>query len=252
MKCFADSYRFGTLEVHGNLLPRFLMGTSPFTGAGYFWDKAYSYHQQFFQQPPNMTRLMVEAIHNGCSAFHVMAYPPIIKALEMAIERTSTEVYVAASVGFTDVRAEMEELRILSPKVVMTNGTFTDKNLSGLHRYLSILRERRPEALIGACTNTPGTTLERLADFPEIQVLMSPVNKNGSYMRPSQEASISGMEHARSRGKILIGMQTLAAGEIRPDDAFPYVRDRVDAVTVGITSSIEITETLRVARKVFY
>ncbi len=251
MKRFADGYRFGTFEVNGAVFPRVMMGTSPFTGAGYFLDKAYAYQQQFLQQPQNMTRLMVEAIQNGCNAFQILAHPPILQALEMAIERTATEVFLCATVGFTDVRTELDELKLFTPQSILTDAAFTDKNLIGIGRFLSAIREKAPKALIGISTNTPGTVLDRAAEIDAIQVIMTPVNRNGSFMRPSQEEAMTGMNRARKMGKTLIGMQVLAAGELRPEEAFPYVKDKVDAIAVGLTSTIEITETLRSARKAF-
>ena len=58
---------------------------------------------------------------------------------------------------------------------VLTNGVFTDKNLNGLQRFLAIMRDKAPDALVGACTNTPGLVLEKLADMSEVQIVMAPV-----------------------------------------------------------------------------
>jgi hypothetical protein len=59
------------------------------------------------------------------------------------------------------------------------------------------------------------------------------------------------IENARKKGIKVIGMKTLAAGKIHPKNAFEYVSDKVDGVAVGIASSKEMEETLKLAEKYF-
>ena len=47
-----------SISVKGKKLPRVLLGTSPFLGAGQFGVKAYEYYKAFFENPFRITELL--------------------------------------------------------------------------------------------------------------------------------------------------------------------------------------------------
>ena len=83
-------------------LPRLMLGTSPFIGAGQFGSKALEYRRLFFEKPENMTRLFVHSAKLGVKAVQLVGYQPLVAALRKAQEITG-DFFVAVTIPITEL-----------------------------------------------------------------------------------------------------------------------------------------------------
>jgi hypothetical protein len=248
---YKQHYNFRTFRFCGVDFPRVLMGTSPFIAASQFGERAYYYRQQFMENPANMRAVVLECIKLGCNAIQLIAYPQVIRAVAEALKKTQVRVFIMATVGLGDVYKEIEMLRPLEPQAAVVHGSYTDRALTSIPRQLRMIKDRLGSPVVGVATHLPGLVVERVALIDEVDVIMMPFNKSGTYMRPSLELSLVGVELARERGKRIVAMKPLAGGALSPQEALPFLVGKVDALAVGMASAIEIRETLDVCRQHF-
>ncbi len=119
--------------------------------------------------------------------------------------------------------------------------------IRNFHRYIS----KRYQAVPAFGTlNYP--LMAKLLEEAGIErtLVMCAVNKKGYFMNPSKDSSVK--EFSRHSHEIL-AMSTLAAGSLKPEEAFEYIASlkTVKHVVVGISSKEHADETFRIARKYF-
>jgi len=251
MKPFADAYRFGTIGIDGRMFPKILLGTSPFIGAGQFGAKSYVYYRQFYENPKNIVKIIIECVKLGCNAVQVICCPPILTAVQDAIRATDTEIFVMGSTGLGDISDEIEKMKQLKAQSIVTHGSYTDRILNKNPEKLRQTLQGIKDGITGIVSHTPGTTVEKAAAIEEVRLMLVPFNKIGIFMDPSFESTLQAVESTRRIGKKIIAMKSLAAGRLKPDEAFAFLKGRVDGVAVGLTSLEEIKETLNVASSHF-
>lgn len=251
MKPFEELYRFGTFDLDGLAFPRFLLGTSPFIGAGQFGEKSYFYYRHFFEQPENMVKVIIESIETGCNAVQVIGYPPVLEAIRKAMRVTGRELFLMGTVGLGNLKGEVEAFIPLRPHCLVIHGSYTDKNLTGAISHLQEIRMAHEGIVTGISVHMPGIVIEKALEAREVQVILAPINRKGAFMRPTVESTLQAIEKARGAGKRVIAMKALAAGQLSPKEAFPYLKGKVDGVTVGLTSKDEIEKALEAVQGIF-
>jgi len=251
MKEFGDVYTFGTLDIDGKKFPKVLLGTSPFLGAGQFGAKSYVYYRQFYENPKNITKIVVECVKLGCNAVQAICCPPVVTAIRDAVEATENEIFIMGSTGLGGISNEIEQMKQLKAQSIVTHGSYTDRTLNRDPEKLRQTLQAIKDEIAGIASHTPGTIVEKAALMEEVKLMLVPFNKIGLFMDPSFELTVQAAESARRVGKKIIAMKSLAAGKLEPAVAFQFLQDRVDGVAVGLTSMEEIKETLKVARSYF-
>ncbi|MEM3023005.1 MAG: hypothetical protein QW645_05715, partial [Candidatus Bathyarchaeia archaeon] len=68
---------------HG--IPRILLGTSPFIGAGQFGRRAPSYYARFYLNPGNILGIIRKAYGLGIEGIQLLPYGPVVEAVERAL-----------------------------------------------------------------------------------------------------------------------------------------------------------------------
>ena len=251
MRSFAQAYNFATMQIAGKKFPRVYVGTSPFIGSSQFGERVFTYHQQFLDNPKAISAVLVECIKMGCNAVQAIAYPVILEAIRLAQHETQTEVFVFASVGVGDIQTEIASLAEFKPRGVVIHGSYTDKNFAGVQRHLRMAKDRLGNVVTGIATHTPGFTLERALTIPEVEVVWTPYNASGMFMRPSQEMTLEAIESTRKARRKIFATKPLAAGTLRPDEAIAYLKGKVDGLAVGLATTTEVRETFEVLRRYF-
>jgi len=73
---------------------------------------------------------------------------------------------------------------------------------------------------------------------------VTPVNKLGIMMFPTQKAVENAVRKARKQGKLIVGIKPLAGGRIKPQEALSYVYKEIkaDACMIGVSSVDEAKE----------
>jgi predicted aldo/keto reductase-like oxidoreductase len=81
-------------------------------------------------------------------------------------------------------------------------------------------------------------------------LVMCGVNKKGYFMNPGRKAC---EEEFSRHSHAILAMSPLAAGSLKPEEAFEYIASlgTVKHIVVGLSSKEHADETFRIARKYF-
>lgn len=226
-------------------LPRLMLGTSPFIGAGQFGHRAYEYRRRFFHQPENMTTLFVKSAELGVAAVQLVVYEPLVQALEHAFEIIGEKFFVAAVI-MSGVKFDkhLKLIEWLEPEVVAMHAAFCDVADERLCKWVKKIREMG--AAPAASTHVPGDTIPMLDDFGlDIEAYLAPLNPKGYFMEPDYESALRAIKETNKK---VIAIKPLAAGALKPEKSlFGFIFEHADAASVGITSEQEMKETYTAA-----
>jgi len=231
-------------------IPRILLGTSPFIGAGQFGRRAAFYRNYFYENPKNIVKIICKAVDLGVMGVQALPFRPIFGALK-AVERELKErLTIVGTVGPNDPLRDIRNFQEFNTVAMLLHGEITDKRDS---RRISELLNRVHAAnvLAGLVTHEPLSTLNWLLESEvDIDLLMLPFNRLGMFMdaNPPKVA-----EAIKRVNKPIIGKKILAAGYLSPQDALAHVAQFgcIDMVALGIASEQEAEETLTAAAKAF-
>jgi hypothetical protein len=245
----------GSLELEGKKLPRTLLGTSPFIGAGQFGHRARLYQLDLYQKPGNMAKIIKKSYQLGVKGIQLLPYPPLIEALKIA-QKDGCSMEIVGTVLPDQEDKDINLFAGLDASAMLLHALTTDRaewNL--IAEKLESIKDSG--AIPGLVTHTPFRTTRKLLESPIIklfQLYMIPVNRLGYLMDCDTHGPT---ERSKLRQLILllkkkiIAKKVLAAGVMTPDDAFDYLKtlDYVDMVAVGIASEDEAQDTFEILAK---
>ncbi|MCZ7362627.1 MAG: hypothetical protein O8C58_04750 [Candidatus Methanoperedens sp.] len=222
-------------------LPRLMLGTSPFIGAGQFGSKAPEYRRLFFEKPENMTRLFVHSAKLGVKAVQLVGYQPLVAALRKAQEAAG-DFFVAVTIPRGDFASNLSLVSSLEPEFVSVHAQFCDGIDERLNEWIDMIKDTGAKP--AASTHSPGTTIP-LLDNLGFEAYLAPVNPIGYGMEPDVESTLRALEHSK---KAVIAIKPLAAGNLSPErSVFEFIYQYADSIAVGITSEDEMVETYSAA-----
>ena len=229
-------------------IPRVLLGTSPFLGAGQFGSRAPEYFERFHEHPENMVNLIMHAWKIGMRGIQAVAFPRIIEAIETARNREGIDPIVVGTVVPNEVENGIELLKRIDARVGLLHGMETDHfdvNMLSNHLYLI----RKAGMIPGLATHRVLPTLERLIESKlDYQVLMLPLNPRG-IMIGDVDALLEEIPKVKCP---IIAKKVLGAGKIPPPESLPWVASQgVAGVALGVASEAEAEETFGLALKLF-
>lgn len=248
---FLDNYAFGCFSIKGIKFPRLLFGTSPFFGAGQFSDRSDGYFREFYLNPQKITALYYSSISNGLNAIHVPSDPVIVEAIFDSIQSSGVNSFVLATVEAKNLPEELGLCEKVRADSVITHGSCTDRSVGMLAEILGQIKKRFNNAPTGIATHSPGSIIPRVLGLEMVDIILSPINLKGHFMEPDEQSTLKAIARARSTGKKVIAMKSLAAGLLNPTIAFEYIADKIDGVAVGITTTSELHEVIRAGKKYF-
>jgi hypothetical protein len=228
-------------------IPKFLLGTSPFIGAGQFGLKAYEYRKQFYYNERNMTRLFIAAARLDVKAVQLIVYEPLVTALRAAVEELGEEFFVAATIpSGRKFESLLALLKPLKPALVAIHAPAADALDPRIPGWIKQIRAM--DAAPAAATHYPGETIPDLdaAGF-ELEAYLAPLNPIGYAMEPDYERTLAALEKTDKR---VIAIKPLAAGRLKPAPSlFSFIYAYAEAVCVGIASEAEMEETFTAAKE---
>lgn len=231
-------------------IPRILLGTSPFIGAGQFGRRANFYYNHFYENPKNIVKIIRKAVDLGVTGVQALPFRPILGALK-AVERELKErLTIVGTVGPGDPLTDIRNFQEFNTAAMLLHGEITDKRDS--RRISELLNKvHAASVLAGLVTHKPLSTLNWLLETGlDIDLLMLPFNRLGMFMDASP---LKVVEATKKFNKPVIGKKILAAGYLPPQDAISFLAQFrcIDVVALGIASEQEATETLTAAAKAF-
>jgi hypothetical protein len=231
--------------VNGIEVPCVMLGTSPFLGAGQFGPRARRYYRHFYLNPGNIAKLIVEAAEFDITWVQAIARAPIAKAIEEARRQTQKQIQIAATVGVEQFEPELELMKNLHAKIILTHARITDRLDSSLRDCINRISDI---AIAGVVTHNPGIVIPKLSSYDEVKIIMAPINSAGWFMNPSVNSTLEAINRT---DKIVVGKKTLAAGLLQPREALEYVAQYVYGVAIGVASTAELKETFEIAKQIF-
>lgn len=248
--------RLSEVSFGPTTLPRLLCGTSPFMGAGQFGPIGQEWYRRFFNHPERMSEMFERFCKLGYPGAHVTAYPTIIEAARLAKEKC--DLKIAVSLLPENWEKNLKEVLVLKPEVVFVHGAMTDRFLS---KRLEDLMEcfeaiRNEKSFPGLATHDTCHTLKVLQSDKnplkeESFGLLLPINKTG-YSIGGTIPEMEDLLRALDTSHPVIGMKTLAAGKIPPQEALEYVFGipNVRIATVGVTENWQAAQIAEIADSV--
>lgn len=241
----AESTKALPKYVNGIEVPRMMLGTSPFLGAGQFGPRARRYYQHFYLNPGNIANLIVQATEFDVTWVQGIACAPIAKAIEEARKHTQRQIQIAATVGVEKFETELELMKNLNARIILTHARITDRLDSD---FKNCIKRIGDIAVAGVVTHNPGIVIPKLSNYDQIKIIMAPINLAGWFMNPSVSSTL---EAITKTDKIVIGKKTLAAGLLQPREALEYVAQYVYGVAIGVASIGELKETFGIAKQIW-
>jgi hypothetical protein len=180
------------------------------------------------------------------NAVQPFGYRELIDPIVDAMKESKSEIFVLGSIGLRNIEEEMELFLKVKPKCMAIHAVLSDRDLRSA---IKKLHEMKNHGMVtGIVTHKPGTTIPKVENFKEVDFILAPVNKIGMFMDPNFEFSMQTIEKS---SKPIIAIKPLAAGKLRPEEAFEFLSGRVEGMVVGITSREEAEETFVAAEKYF-
>jgi hypothetical protein len=239
----------GFIELESQKIPRISIGTSPFIGAGQFGPIAITWRMTYLNDANLMAKLMIACYNHGAEGVEVVPVGHILKAAAI-VQQTYPDFTILASTLWKSEADNflIDELIKADAKIIFLHGSISDqRNLNLITPLLS--RIRTAGKIPGMSTHEPLQTIpfiqQNKLDCPAI---LLPFNARGEFMGNQKAVE----ELVDSLDYFFVAMKSLAAGKIPPKIAFPYLgQHNISAVTVGMVTEEEITETVTEAKKVF-
>lgn len=221
-------------------LPKIIMGTSPFIGAGQFGERASGYYQRFYENPEQMTSLFVESAKHGVTAVQLLVYEPLVKALEDA-QKEVGDFFVIAAI-MEDFKESMELVSSLKPQMISLHANFCDSIDPRLDGWIDEIKSTGAAPI--ASTHNPAITIPML-EKSDFDGYLAPLNPSGFAMN-NFEMALGAIQRTQKK---VIAMKTLGAGGLLPEiELFKFVYAYADAAAVGITSVEEMDMTYSIMR----
>jgi hypothetical protein len=239
----------GKVKVSDREIPRTLLGTSPFIAAAQFGHRARLYQLDLYNNPDNILSIIKKSYEMGVTGIQVIPYPPVVEALQNALD-TGINMEV---VGTVRPGKEDDDIKILSnlkaSSMLLHADTTDGKDWNIIGEKLQAIKDEG--TVPGLVTHMPFQSTASLLESPVLDLFdlyMVPVNKLGYLM----DCDTYGSEE-RSRlnemiiklDKTVIVKKVLAAGILKPAEAFDYLKTVkfADIVALGIASEDEANET---------
>jgi len=118
------------LQVGKARIPRILLGTSPFVGAGQFGSRAQFYYNHFYQKPGNIVKLVLKAVDLGVTGIQALPFRPIFRALKAVERELKGSLNVVGTIGPDDPVSNIQDFQAFNTVAMLLHGEITDKRNS--------------------------------------------------------------------------------------------------------------------------
>jgi len=238
----------GYFKVKGYRIPRVLLGTSPFIGAGQFGSRAFRYYLKFFGKPESVREVALKSFELGVRGVQILPYSWVYRGIESAVRDFGDEIVIVGTMLPDELEKSIDRLDKLGAIAVLVHASLVDlMSEDVLVRALRLAGRSAP--ITGIVTHSPAKVIPWIKKCNlEIDLVLAPLNKYGHLMdlRPDEAVNLY-----RELGIPIIAKKVLGAGRIEPREALEFIaRSKcVDGVAIGVASVEEAEETFSIALK---
>lgn len=254
---------FEDLEYKNKSIPQTILGYGPFMAELYFGHRSRLYLDDLYNNPQNISEVIIESYNQGVRAINLVKDDNLLRAYDIAVSE-GCEMKVIATIGKSDVD-------YLNPNYEVAKDVDWDEDIDLFSQYdcpLMLVDEFITDAydwtltskilnrindsgaLSGLVSAFPMRTTELIPEHLDMDLFdfyMIPYNSL-SYMMDISAFNASQrqefIEKVVSLNKKIIATRILAAGVLKPQEAFTFYKnvDFVDAICMGVTSVNEAIE----------
>lgn len=262
---FLDNFEFKDKSI-----PQAILGYGPFIAELYYGHRSKLYFDDLYQNPQNIAEVIIESYNQGVRAINLVNEPCLIEAYDIAAD-AGCAMKVIATIGKSDVD-------YLNPNYEVAKEVDWDEDIELFSKYdcplmlvdefivdgydwkltSKILSEINDSgSLSGLVTAFPSKTSELLSENIDMDLFdfyMIPYNSL-SYMMDisafNQAQRQDFIDKIKSLNKKIIATRTLAAGVLKPKEAFTFYKnvDFVDAICMGVAKPKEAQETFSLLKE---
>ncbi|WP_365907161.1 hypothetical protein [uncultured Methanobrevibacter sp.] len=248
-----------------------ILGNAPFIAEPYFGHRARLYDLDLHRNPNAIADVIVEAYNNGVKSINLVNDAVLIEGFEIALD-DGCEMKVVATIGKSDVD-------YMNPNYDVAKEVDWDDDIGLFSNYdcpLMLVDEfivdgydwnltadilsqiNNVQSASGLITAFPNKTTDLLIDNPILDLFdyyMLPINKL-AYMMDIPSFLPKEREEFKNKvnklNKKIIATRVLAAGILKPDEAFDFLNtlNYVDLVTVGVASKEEAKEDFTILKNI--
>lgn len=229
-------------------VPRVLIGSSPFIGAGQFGARSVDYYKRF-SDPENIAKLLIAAADFGLPAVHIIPYETVMEGVRIAEKETGITFYKSGST-LPDTKASITELQQLGVDIVFIHGVITDR--MNVRTIQNIEEHILAKGMIpGVAIHNTLPVLAWLRDHREdltLKTILVPFNLTGTFVGDMQKAQRLMKELKMN----VFAMKPLAAGALPPEEAFRFIFETklVKVATFGVASEAEVQHSITVVKTI--
>ncbi|RLE73432.1 MAG: hypothetical protein DRJ37_00175 [Thermoprotei archaeon] len=235
-------------EYFSNLrVPRVLIGTSPFIAGGQFGLRAWEYYRRFVGKSEEVAEIIEYCVDLGVKGVQVLAYDYIVEAVKKAMDKTGIDLFVVGTLIPEDPQESLKLLIDINCRIGLVHGMLTTpRSLREVGRHLRLIEEA--DIIPGVALHNISALEAILKEYPQIEVVMAPVNIEGIFMNNKEKS----LELLEKSGRFIIAKKVLGAGRIEPERALKYVFSLsfVKSVAIGVASRKEAEETFTIAWRI--
>ncbi|NVM17127.1 MAG: hypothetical protein HWN80_05375 [Candidatus Lokiarchaeota archaeon] len=141
----------------------------------------------------------------------------------------------------------IDKLANLDAKLIFAHGMVSDKKEGKLEKLIDEIESMG--IIPGIATHNPVSTLEyAFENLPSVKAFLIPFNSRGMLMGNQKKLENIVNSH---KNHFFIGMKTLAAGKLDPNQAFDYIsQHNISCVSIGMVTIEEAKVSTEIALKV--
>jgi len=141
----------------------------------------------------------------------------------------------------------IDELAELDAKLIFAHGMISDKKDEKLETLISEIESKG--IIPGIAAHNPVSTLEyAFVNLPAVKAFLIPFNAQGLFMGDQKKLEKIVDSHKNHH---FIGMKTLAAGKLDPNQAYDYLsKHNICCVSIGMVTVEEAKDSTEIALKI--
>jgi len=240
----------GSVKIKDKSIPCTSLGTAPFAGLTYFGHRSRLYQIDLYNNPENIRKIIETSYNLGVRAIQLIPEPPVIEALRGAVE-SGLDFSIIGTIRAGRFQEDLRLLLDLEADAILLDEEYTDKlEAWELEDLLNSINNTG--VVCGLITAFPRNTTRKLLVSDDILDLFDiytiPLNKLGYMMDfpcflKDERKELE--EMILDTGKFIMAHKILAAGILKPDEAFKFLEsvDYIDMVSIGVASVEEAEET---------
>ncbi|MHA2005848.1 MAG: hypothetical protein ACXABO_07840 [Promethearchaeota archaeon] len=233
-------------EFNGVKVPLVSTGVSPFAGSGQFGAMAPVYREKFMNDADAMLEIMEACYESGGRGIGAIPFGKLVDAVKIMKETHDDYIITGSTLPGMLPDPGIEQLANIEAKIIYVHASISDKKND---RTLKLLDDISARGIMpDLAVHNPISTLQFAFDNEiNAKTFLVPFNASGMMMGNQKKLE----EIVDEKAQIpFMAMKTLAAGKVKPEEAYEYISNHnIRAVVIGMVDIEETREVTKVALK---